>query len=225
MGDAASCTLEELSKKNQILLTKSQRMYLKIKRVLDCLCSLLALIVLSPLFLIIAILIKFASPRESVLFKQKRIGQNGQPFWIYKFRSMKQGTPELGTEEFTDATRYITTVGKFIRKTSLDELPQLYCCLVGTMSLCGPRPLIARENEIHFLRGYYGVYQVKPGITGLAQINGRDQMKIYDKVSWDRAYVKNVSFALDLKILWKTSLKVLRREGFQDHSAEDAAKT
>lgn len=224
MGDIASCTLEELARENQVNFTQKQNIYLKIKRILDFIGSLVALILLSPIFLIIAILIKVASPKETVIFRQKRIGQFGQPFWIYKFRSMKQGTPELGTSEFKNPDKYITKVGKFIRKTSLDELPQLFCCIIGTMSLCGPRPLLARENEIHFLRSYYGVYQVKPGITGLAQINGRDKMDIYEKTRWDRSYVQNVSLSLDAKILMKTVLKVLRREGFQDNSSCPASK-
>lgn len=224
MGDIASCTLEELAQENQIHFTGQQKVYLKIKRVLDFIASLVALILLSPVFLIIAVLIKLASPKETVIFKQKRIGQFGQPFWIYKFRSMKQGTPELGTHEFKNAEKYITTVGKFLRKTSLDELPQLFCCIVGTMSLSGPRPLIAREDEIHFLRSYYGIYQVKPGITGLAQINGRDQMEMYEKVRWDRTYVRNISFLLDVKILWKTVVQVLKSEGVEDNSSERTSK-
>ncbi len=224
MGDIASCTLEELAQENQINLTKKQKFYLKTKRILDFIGSLVALIILSPVFLTIAVLIKLASPKETVIFKQKRIGQFGQPFWIYKFRSMKQGTPELGTSEFKNAEKYITKVGKFIRKTSLDELPQLFCCISGTMSLSGPRPLIAREDEIHFLRSYYGIYQVKPGITGLAQINGRDKMGMYEKVRWDRTYVRNISLRLDIEILMKTALQVLKSEGFKDNSSENRNK-
>ncbi len=225
MEDIANCTLEDLVRENQITLTQTQKNYLKIKRILDFIISCAALILLSPVFLAIAVCIKCTSPKETVIFKQKRIGQFGQPFWIYKFRSMKHGTPELGTSEFKNAEKYITTVGKFIRKTSLDELPQLFCCITGTMSISGPRPLLAREDEIHFLRNYYGVYQVKPGITGLAQINGRDQMGIYDKVRWDRTYVRNISLFLDIKILWKTALKVLKSEGFADNYSEDIHKS
>lgn len=220
MNEVASCTLDDLIRQNQVKLTKGQNVYLKVKRVLDFICALLAMVVLSPVFLIVAIIIKLDSPKESIIFKQERIGQNGNPFMLYKFRSMKQGTPELGTSEFMDAEKYITKVGKFIRKTSLDELPQLWCVICGDMSLVGERPLLAREESMHFLRNYYGIYQVKPGITGLAQINGRDNIDDYDKVRWDRAYVHNVSLALDVKILWQTVAKVLQHDGVVDDIAE-----
>lgn len=216
----AASTLKDLIQANQVVLTKKQKMYLKIKRAIDFLIALLALVVLSPIFLIVGILIKIDSPKESIIFKQKRVGQDGRTFWLYKFRSMKQGTPELGTNEFVDAEQYITKIGKFIRKTSLDELPQLVCCVLGTMSLVGPRPLLEREEEMHFLRNYYGVYQVRPGITGLAQINGRDNMGNYDKVSWDRAYVRNISMGMDIKIFWQTVIKVLKRDGIVDDAAQ-----
>lgn len=223
MSEVASCTLEDLIRQNQIKLTKNQKIYLKVKQILDFICALLAMVVLSPVFLIVAVAIKMDSPKESILFKQERVGQNGKLFWLYKFRSMKQGTPELGTNEFMDAEKYITKVGKFIRKTSLDELPQLWCVLRGDMSLVGERPLLEREESMHFLRNYYGIYQVKPGITGLAQINGRDNMGNYDKVRWDRAYVHNVSLMLDIRILWQTVSKVLKGEDITDESSEKKA--
>ncbi len=211
--------LDELIRKNQVVLTKKQKAYLKLKRVLDFSCSLIALIVLLPIFIVVSIIIKLDAPKEEIIFRQERVGENGKPFMLYKFRSMKKETPELGTHEFVDAEQYITRVGKFIRKTSLDELPQLWSVLFGKMSLIGERPLILREVSVHFLRNYYGIYQLKPGITGLAQINGRDIMSDYDKVRWDRAYVQNVSFLLDFKILWTTVMKVLKREGIADEAA------
>ncbi len=223
MDEMNSRAIQDLIRKNQVALTKKQKAYLKLKRVLDFVCSLFALIVLSPLFLVVAIIIKLDSPKESIIFKQERIGKNGKPFVLYKFRSMKQDAPELGTNEFMDAEQYITKVGKFIRKTSLDELPQLVNCVLGQMSLVGPRPLLKREDEVHYLRNYYGIYQLKPAITGLAQINGRDEMGIYEKVRWDRTYVCNVSFTLDCKILWQTVLKVLKREGVVDGSTQKKA--
>ncbi len=220
MGEVITSALDKLIQANQVILTPKQAAYLKLKRVFDFTLSLAALVLLAPIFLLVAIVIKIDSPKESIIFKQERIGQNGDPFMLYKFRSMKQGTPELGTIEFTDAEQYITKVGKFIRKTSLDELPQLFCVLCGHMSLVGERPLIRREEAVHFLRTYYGIYQLKPGITGLAQINGRDKMGNYDKVRWDRDYVRNISFALDCKILWQTAIQVIKHEGIVDEASE-----
>lgn len=219
MYETNSTALERLIKENQVRLSQKQKAYIKVKQLLDFIGALVASIVLSPLLLLVAILIKLDSPHESILFKQERVGQGGKPFILYKFRSMKQGTPELGTHEFMDAEQYITRVGKFIRKTSIDELPQLWCCIAGTMSLVGYRPLLKRESEIDFLRTYYGIYQLKPGITGFAQINGRDNMGDYDKVRWDRTYVHNISLMLDVRILWRTVMKVLKREGVVDESS------
>lgn len=220
MCETNDYALQKLIQENQAVLTKKQKSYLKLKRVIDCIASLIALIVLCPVILIVAIMIKLDAPKEKVIFKQERIGQNMRPFMLYKFRSMKTGSPELGTSEFVDADKYITKIGSFLRKTSLDELPQLWCCVVGTMSLTGPRPLLKREESMHFLRNYYGIYQVKPGITGLAQINGRDELNDYEKARWDRAYAHNVSFSLDCQILWKTVMKVLKHEGVVDDSSK-----
>lgn len=219
MGDM-TCTLDDLIRANQVVLTKKQKVYLKVKRVADLICSLIAVLILSPVFLLVAIMIKIDSPRESVIFKQERVGQFGHLFWMYKFRSMKSNAPELGSNEFINAEQYITKVGKFIRRTSLDELPQFWDVICGHMSLTGPRPLLEREEEMHFLRNYYGVYQVKPGITGLAQINGRDEMDNYDKTRWDRAYVHNISLGLDLKILWHTAAKVIKHDGVVDDAVQ-----
>ena len=208
--------LEKLIKKNQVIISKRQKRYIKIKQLLDFMISFTALIILSPLLLIVSILIKLDSPHEKILFKQQRIGQYGKVFTLYKFRSMKQGTPELSTSEFTNANQYITRIGKLLRKTSIDELPQLWCVLCGKMSIVGVRPLIIGEDEVHFLREYYGIYQLKPGITGLAQINGRDTMEDYDKVWWDRKYVRNFSFLYDVKIIWKTIIKVIKGSDIVD---------
>lgn len=218
MREVGGCTLAELIEANQVRFTKKQKIYLKFKRIADVILSFLALILLSPVFVIVAVMIKLDSPKENVLFKQQRVGLDGKLFWIYKFRSMKCGTPELGTSEFLDAEQYITKVGKFIRRTSLDELPQLFCCLCGTMSVVGPRPLLEREEEMHFLRYYYGIYQVRPGITGLAQVNGRDAMGNCDKVYWDRTYVRHISLKQDVQILWQTVVKVIKHDGVMDDS-------
>ena len=225
MQELNSNELDALIQKNQVVLSARQKAYLKVKRVLDFVSALLALVLLSPVMLVVAIAIKLDAPKEPVIFNQERMGQGNKPFTVYKVRSMKQGTPELGTTEFTNADKYITRVGRFIRKTSLDELPQLWSVLCGTMSLIGERPLILREDEVHFLREYYGIYQLKPGITGLAQINGRDNMSDYEKVRWDRAYVHNVSLALDFKLLCQTVEKVIKREGVLDDAAQKRALT
>ena len=216
MCEVSDDALRQLIRKNQIVLSGKQKRYLKLKRVLDFSCALLALLVLLPLFLLISVAIKLDSPREQVIFRQERIGQYNQIFMLLKFRSMKKDTPELGTNEFWNAEQYITRIGRFIRRTSLDELPQLWSVLCGKMSLVGARPLILREDEVHYLRNYYGIYQLKPGITGLAQVNGRDVMSNYEKVWWDRAYIQNVSFSMDCKILWKTIRKVITAEGIAD---------
>lgn len=213
MWEVNDINLQKLIVKNKVILTKKQRAYLNVKRALDFLCSSAALILLSPLLLLIAIAIKIDSPNESVIFKQVRVGQYGKPFMLYKFRSMKQGTPELGTSEFANAEQYITKIGKILRKTSLDELPQLWCVICGHMSLVGPRPLLKREEEVHYLRNYYGIYQLKPGITGLAQISGRDEVTDYEKVGYDREYIRKFSFVEDVSIIWRTIVKVLKREG------------
>ncbi len=213
-------SLEDLREMNRIHLTKGQRVYSKLKRGLDIICSTVGIVVLSPVFLVTAAAIKLESPKENVIFKQKRIGRSEDAFYLYKFRSMRSDSPQLSTSEFVNAERYITKVGKFIRKTSIDELPQLWNVLQGDMALVGPRPLLPKEEEVHFLRNYYGIYQVRPGITGLAQINGRDAVDDYNKVRLDRAYVRNVSLFLDLKILWRTAFKVVKSEGVVDDKKE-----
>ncbi len=210
-------SLKELIKKTQVPLSRKQRKYLRWKRAFDVLVSASALTVLFPILLGTALAVKLESPREKVLFLQQRIGRNNKEFRIYKFRSMKTNAPNaLSTAEFMNADQYITKVGKFVRKTSIDELPQLINVLRGDMSLIGPRPLIKTEEEMHFLRHYYGVYQIRPGITGLAQVNGRDNMEDYTKVRWDRAYVRNISFRIDCAILVKTVQNVLFRKDVND---------
>ena len=213
-------SLEELREKNLVRLSKGQRIYSKVKRGLDIICSAVGLVMLSPVFVIAAAAIKMEAPKEKVIFKQKRIGRKGDTFYLYKFRSMRSDSPELSTSEFFNAEQYITKVGKFIRKTSIDELPQLWNVLKGDMSLVGPRPLLPKEEEVHFLRNYYGIYQVRPGITGLAQISGRDAVDDYNKVRMDREYVRKVSFLLDFKILWRTAFKVVKSEGVVDKGEE-----
>lgn len=214
-------SLEELIRKNQISLSARQKRYLKLKRGLDFVISLLALAILSPLLLIIAVVIKLDSIHEKVIFRQERVGIGGKPFLFYKFRSMKSTAPsELSTTEFVDAENYITRVGRFLRRTSMDELPQLFNILLGQMSLIGPRPLVKSEDEMHFLRIYYGLYQVRPGLTGLAQVNGRDAMDNYSKVRWERTYVRNIGFQTDWAIFWRTVGNVLKSKDVVDGAAQ-----
>ena len=173
---------------------KASALYSISKRTMDIVSSLVGLILLSPLFLLVAILIKLES-KGPIIFKQIRIGKNSKPFYIYKFRSMKIDAPNLSTEEFINASDFTTKVGKFIRKTSIDELPQLVNILKGDMSIVGPRPVIEREVRLLEIRKECNVDSILPGITGLAQINGRDNIDDYEKVKYDFEYLskRNVS--------------------------------
>ena len=182
------------------------------KRAIDIIGSFCGIILLLPLFLIVAMLIKLDS-KGPIIFKQIRIGKDSKPFNIYKFRSMKVEAPNLSTEEFENASDFITNIGKFIRKTSIDELPQLVNILKGDMSIVGPRPVIEKETDLLELREIYKVNTILPGITGLAQINGRDCMDNYKKVKYDYEYLLNRSFILDMKIIFKTFFKVIKSEG------------
>ena len=160
---------------------KASALYSISKRTMDIVSSLVGLILLSPLFLLVAILIKLDS-KGPIIFKQIRIGKNSKPFYIYKFRSMKIETPNIATNDFTDSHVYITRIGKIIRKTSIDEIPQLFNILKGDMSIVGPRPVILEEVDLIELRKSYNIDKILPGITGWAQINGRDNIGNEEKV-------------------------------------------
>ena len=179
---------------------KASALYSISKRTMDIVSSLVGLILLSPLFLLVAILIKLDS-KGPIIFKQIRIGKNSKPFYIYKFRSMKIDAPNLSTEEFINASDFTTKVGKFIRKTSIDELPQLVNILKGDMSIVGPRPVIEREVRLLEIRKECNVDSILPGITGLAQINGRDNIDDYEKVKYDFEYLSKRNLVLDIKII------------------------
>ena len=193
---------------------KASALYLISKRTMDIVSSLVGLILLSPLFLLVAILIKLDS-KGPIIFKQIRIGKNSKPFYIYKFRSMKIDAPNLSTEEFINASDFTTKVGKFIRKTSIDELPQLVNILKGDMSIVGPRPVIEREVRLLEIRKECNVDSILPGITGLAQINGRDNIDDYEKVKYDFEYLSKRNLVLDIKIIINTVLKVAKSEGIK----------
>ena len=184
------------------------------KRVFDLIVSIISIVILSPIFLVIAILIKINS-RGPVIYKQYRVGKDNKEFLIYKFRSMKMDAPEIASMALNDPEYYITAVGRVIRKTSLDELPQLINIIKGDMSLVGPRPVINDESEEELLklRRKYGICTLVPGLTGWAQINGRDNMTTTRKVELEREYLEKRSIIFDLKILFKTVLKVFKQDG------------
>ncbi len=187
------------------------------KRGFDIFFSLIAIIILAIPMMIIALWIKVDSPHEKVLFKQERIGINNVPFTILKFRSMRDDAPhQMATENFENPEMYITRVGKVLRKTSLDELPQLLNVLKGDMSIVGPRPLIPKEKYVLKLRDEYGANKILPGITGLAQVHGREQVTDENKASYDGKYALNVSLLLDASIILKTVSDVVRSRGVRE---------
>ncbi|ALZ87478.1 capsular biosynthesis protein [Aerococcus urinaeequi] len=188
-------------------------MYNIFKRIIDFFLSLVALILLSPLFLIIAIWIKLNS-KGPVFFKQNRVGKNKELFEIYKFRSMRSDTPsDMPTHLLNDPEAFITSSGKFLRKTSLDEVPQLINIVKGEMAIIGPRPALWNQYDLIEERDKYGANDVRPGLSGWAQINGRDELEIPVKAKLDGDYVNNISFAFDLKCIFGTISSVLRSDG------------
>ncbi|MGU9953266.1 sugar transferase [Limosilactobacillus fermentum] len=187
-----------------------------IKRIFDAFFGVLLLICLSPLMLVLAIWIKLDS-KGPVLFKQERVGRNGKRFTIYKFRSMSDDAPhQMATSEFDTALSYITRSGQLMRKTSLDELPQLVNVVKGEMSFIGPRPLIPKEEKVLRLRHANGAESLAPGITGLAQVRGRDEVTDTQKADYDGEYAGNVTLRGDFLILVETVLAVLARRGVHD---------
>lgn len=192
-------------------------MYVKyIKRLLDFLISGIALIILSPLIAILFVIIRCTSTGPA-LFKQTRMGKEMHPFELYKFRTMRIDAPKnCPTHLLENPDMYITSIGKILRKTSLDELPQLFNVLKGNMSLVGPRPSLMNQNDLNELRAQNGSVHILPGITGLAQIRGRDELPIPVKAEYDGQYAKNISFVNDIKILIGTVSIVLKHEGVQE---------
>ncbi len=148
-----------------------------------------------------------------ILFKQRRIGKNNNHFWIYKFRTMKKDTPNIATHLLHNEGSFYTTIGPFLRKLSLDELPQLINILKGDMKFIGPRPALYNQDDLVLLRTKTGIHNLMPGVTGWAQVNGRDELSIPDKVKMDEFYLKNESLWLDVKILLMTISKVFKMEG------------
>ena len=187
----------------------------KWKRLFDIVASVISLIVLSPLFLFI-MTVNFFTPNTGVLFSHERRGRSGEPFRIYKFQTMKNDTPNCATGELENPEQYITKFGAILRKTSMDELPQLWNILKGDMSFVGPRPLISSEIRAHRLRLEYGVYRFRPGLTGWAQINGRDDISLMKKMKRDKEYCDDWRLMKDLKIIIRSIKVVLKRAGYQE---------
>lgn len=184
---------------------------------LQRLVALIAMIVLSPVFLVISLLIKLES-KGPVFFKQERIGKDNVNFMIYKFRSMRTDTPDVPTHLLNDPEIFITKVGKFLRKTSLDELPQFINIIKGEMVFVGPRPALYNQYDLRDLRTEKGVHILIPGVTGWAQVNGRDELEIPDKVEFDRQYLERKSVGFDAKIVIMTIVKVFKKEGVVEGS-------
>lgn len=184
-----------------------------LKRIIDFILSLVGIIVLSPLLLILVFAIKVDS-KGPVVFTQKRVGKNKKLFSIYKFRTMKIDTPkEMPTHLLKNPDEFITRVGKFLRKTSLDELPQLFNILKGDMAIIGPRPALWNQEDLIEERDKYGANDIRPGLTGWAQINGRDELEIDIKASLDRYYVERESFWMDVKCFFGTIVSVFKSDG------------
>lgn len=203
---------------------RSHRRYWVLRRAQDIVFSLLALILLAPLALLISLAIVLDSPGDGAIFRQRRVGRDGKLFWLYKFRTMcpdaEEQLNELLSQNQMDGPVFkikddprITRVGRFLRKTSLDELPQLWNILVGDMAVIGPRPALWNQYDLLAERDKYGANDVRPGLTGWAQIHGRDELEIAEKAKLDGWYVEHISFGLDVKCFFGTITAVLKHDG------------
>ncbi len=182
------------------------------KRFIDlCLALITLLLFALPIFMV-AVMVRLTS-KGSILYWSDRVGRENKLFKMPKFRTMRVDTPAVATHLLPDARQFLTPIGSFLRKSSLDELPQLWSIFKGDMTFVGPRPALFNQDDLITLRTQYGVDQLMPGLTGWAQVNGRDELPIPDKVQLDVEYLQNQSIGLDLKILMLTILKVLRKEG------------
>ena len=195
-------------------------MYQYIKRLIDIVLSLGAIIVLSPVLLVLAVIIKLDS-KGPVLFKQKRVGKGKTHFEILKFRTMYADVPkDVPTHLLADPESKITKIGRFLRKSSLDELPQIFNIFKGEMSIIGPRPALWNQFDLIEERDKYGANDVRPGLTGLAQVMGRDELPIDIKAKYDGDYVKNITFAKDVKIFFSTIFSVASADGIKEGKQE-----
>lgn len=182
------------------------------KRLFDLLLAFASVLILFLPIVIVAIFVRLTSQGDVIYFSD-RVGRNNKIFKMPKFRSMRVGTPAVATHLLADAASYLTPIGSFLRKSSLDELPQLWSILKGDMSFVGPRPALFNQQDLIDLRTAHGVHTLVPGLTGWAQVNGRDELPIPDKVQLDVVYLQQQSLWFDVRILWLTLVKVLRRDG------------
>lgn len=182
------------------------------KRLFDLLLAIVAALVLMLPITLVALMVRLTSPGPA-LYWSDRVGRHNRIFKMPKFRSMRIGTPAVATHLLQDPKVYLTPLGSFLRKSSLDELPQLWSILVGDMSFVGPRPALFNQDDLVALRTEFGVHELVPGLTGWAQINGRDELPIPEKVKLDVEYLRRQSFWFDIRILWLTFVKVIRRDG------------
>ena len=200
---------------------KIKPIYSFIKRIMDLIISTLGLIILLPIFILLIIWIKLDSPGP-ILFKQRRVGIYKSEFEILKFRTMRIDTPkDTPTHLLSNPDQYITKAGKFLRKTSLDELPQIINIIKGEMSIVGPRPALWNQFDLIEERDKYRANDILPGLTGWAQINGRDELPIDIKASFDGEYVKNMSLTFDIKCFFMTIFKVLKKDGIVEGKVEN----
>lgn len=193
---------------------------MKMKRFFDIVFSATAIIVLLPVMGIVCAVI-YLDDGSPVVFKQERVGKNGKHFKVKKFRTMKNGTLNVAKKDLADSHRHILRCGRFIRQASIDEIPQLFNILEGTMSFVGPRPLIPQEVHMHSMRNAYGVYKICPGMTGLAQVSGRDTITDERKAELDKEYVDNMCLLTDIKILIMTVKAVLKGENVHEGGSKN----
>lgn len=195
-----------------------------VKRCIDAVLALASILLLLPLFLVLAAWIRLDSPGP-MFFEQKRVGLRKKHFMIFKFRTMRMDTPkDVPTHLLENPAQWITSSGRFLRKTSLDELPQIFNILVGDMSVIGPRPALWNQYDLIAERDKYGANDIRPGLTGWAQINGRDELEIPLKAKLDGEYVRQLSFLFDCKCFWGTISSVLKRDGVVEGGTGEIAK-
>jgi O-antigen biosynthesis protein WbqP len=185
---------------------------MNVKRLFDFLLAVVAAVILAVPVLLVALAVRLTSPGPA-LYWSERVGRRNVIFKMPKFRSMRVGTPAVATHLLANPQAHLTPIGSFLRKSSLDELPQLWSILVGDMSFVGPRPALFNQDDLIALRTQSGVHELVPGLTGWAQINGRDELPIPEKVKLDAVYLQRQSLGFDIRILWLTFVKVLRRDG------------
>ncbi|NLX93084.1 MAG: sugar transferase [Clostridiales bacterium] len=196
---------------------------MKIKRLFDIFFSAAGIVVLLPFMGVVCAVVYF-DDGGPVVFKQDRVGKDGKLFKLKKFRTMKNGTRTVATKDLVDSHKYITRCGRFMRRNSIDEIPQLFNILKGNMSFVGPRPLIPTEVHMHSMREAYGVYKVCPGMTGLAQVSGRDTITDERKAELDKEYVDNMSLLGDVKIMIMTAKAVFKGENVHEGGSKDRAE-